>query len=403
MDENFAHVNARLDRADKDNLSRGEEIRSLAAQINLIAVTEDDATSITSQPGYQAAKQRTPAAKHDCPEDDDQGSSAPPEERISSLTRNQQATAQLKAADAIRTVETLRGRDDVGVEDFILSVRKARARCLEPELLLDLILIEKIIEHAKRNIRYIRIDSYEKLYECLRQHVSTPTTVGNSRTKLQSIRQGSTESVQSYNMRFRQQLNELLYATQNENKTPMERKIAISIEEREAVRTYILNLRREIGQIVTACDPTTLLRAQQLAADKEQWLRDANGATKRPLANNNPPPRRPAIPVTQQQTSSFRRPDMQTPPHLRTELKCTKCNRLGHTADRCYARNFPLGQQGKIPPRRVNKVEEEQSPLDETKEDCPESTVPAEDYSTSEQDYEEWETTDAYSWIQEQE
>ena len=79
----------------------------------------------------------------------------------------------LEADKAIRIVETLRGRDDVGVEDFILSVRKARARCKESdrELLLDLILIERITDNAKRNIRYLKINSFEDLYSCLRQHV----------------------------------------------------------------------------------------------------------------------------------------------------------------------------------------------------------------------------------------
>lgn len=46
----------------------------------------------------------------------------------------------------------------------------------------------------------------------------------------------------------------------------------MDIEERKPLRTYlyILNLRREIGQIVTASDPQTIIKAQQLAADKDQ-------------------------------------------------------------------------------------------------------------------------------------
>ena len=60
--------------------------------------------------------------------------------------------------------------------------------------------------------------------------------------KLKNLKQGATESVQSFNSRFRQQLNELNYAVQNENRTPTERRLAIDIEEREALKTYLLNL-----------------------------------------------------------------------------------------------------------------------------------------------------------------
>ena len=60
--------------------------------------------------------------------------------------------------------------------------------------------------------------------------------------KLKNLKQGATESVQSFNSRFRQQLNELNYAVQNKNRTPTERRLAIDIEEREALKTYLLNL-----------------------------------------------------------------------------------------------------------------------------------------------------------------
>ncbi|XP_012239594.2 uncharacterized protein LOC105680577 [Bombus impatiens] len=190
----------------------------------------------------------------------------------------------LEVDKAIRTVETLRGRDDESVEDFILSVRKARARCKasDRELLLDLILIERITDNAKRNIRYLKINSFEDLYSCLRQHVLTPTTISNCRDKLKNLKEGATESVQSFNSRFRQQLNELNYAVQNENRTPTERRVAIDIEEREALKTYLLNLRYEIGQMVVSSDPKNLNLVQQLAADREQWLREANPVANRP-------------------------------------------------------------------------------------------------------------------------
>jgi hypothetical protein len=56
---------------------------------------------------------------------------------------------RLPAGKAIRAIETLRGQEDVGVEDFILSVRKASAR----DFLLDLILTEKITDNAKKKYK----------------------------------------------------------------------------------------------------------------------------------------------------------------------------------------------------------------------------------------------------------
>lgn len=83
-------------------------------------------------------------------------------QRISHVTirqRNDCGEEQgLRAGETIRTIEILRGRDDIGVED---------------------------------------------LYPCLRQRVSAPTTVSNCREKLKNLKQGITESVQSFDSRFR--------------------------------------------------------------------------------------------------------------------------------------------------------------------------------------------------------
>ncbi|XP_043591765.1 uncharacterized protein LOC122571744 [Bombus pyrosoma] len=113
-------------------------------------------------------------------------------------------------------------------------------------------------------------------------HVLTPTAISNCRDKLKNLKQGATESVQFFNSRFRQWLNELNYAVQNENRTRTERRVAIDIGEREALKTYLLNLRYEIGQMVVASDPKNLNLVQQLAADREQWLREANRVANRP-------------------------------------------------------------------------------------------------------------------------
>ncbi|XP_033316637.1 uncharacterized protein LOC117214557 [Bombus bifarius] len=274
----------------------------------------------------------------------------------------------LRAEKVIRTVETLRGRDDVGVEDFILSIRKARARCKasDKDILLDLILVEKITDNAKRNIRYLKINSFEDLYSCLRQYVLVPTTSSYCRNKLKNLKQGTTESVQSFNSRFRRQLNELNYAVQHENREPTERRVALDIEEREAVKTYLLNLRYEIGQLLLASDPKNLNLAQQLAADREQWLREANRVVNRPKNQFDN-----TTPVSKRNTTDPQPQAFSQPSGDRVKLKCFKCSRIEHTVEICHSRNSPFANQGKIPPR-VNQTENPEETYRESTASLPE-------------------------------
>ena len=251
------NLTVKLHTMEEENKKRADEIDKLSKALQTTILT-DDGSSIRSSRGYQGGK---PSA----PEDSDEETS---------VTRQHQQTRaenprftdnnpdKLPAKEAIRLVETLRGRDDVGVEDFIKNVRYARANCLQKALLLRLILVERITDNAKRSIRYIDIDSYEELYAALRQNVSIPSTVSNCRSRLQQIKQGNTETIQSYNLRFRQQLNELMYAVQNKHAKPISRQIAIEEEETEATRTYIMNLRRDIGTLVIPNKPRSLLKAQ---------------------------------------------------------------------------------------------------------------------------------------------
>ena len=125
----------------------------------------------------------------------------------------------LDAQQASRFVRILRRRDDQGVEEFIKSVRYAKSRCDDKEGLLYVVLNEKIIENAERNIRFQEINTFEDLYKVLRTNMSTPTTVSHSRAKLQSTKQNSFETVQTFTQRFTQVLSELRYATQVEHTT----------------------------------------------------------------------------------------------------------------------------------------------------------------------------------------
>ena len=46
---------------------------------------------------------------------------------------------KMRAKLAIETIKTINGQDDIGVENFIKVVKRARLRCEKPEILLDLI------------------------------------------------------------------------------------------------------------------------------------------------------------------------------------------------------------------------------------------------------------------------
>ena len=144
-------------------------------------------------------------------------------------------------------------------------------RCSQPDLLVDLIIAEKIKDQAKRAIRFNPIDNYDQLYSALRQNIGIISSVELSRSKPESIKQASTETVQNYNMRFRQQYNELIYAVQNEQSNPTSRRLALPIEEKSAIRRYIMNLRDEIGAQVRPFQPDTFNRLQQEALEAEVW------------------------------------------------------------------------------------------------------------------------------------
>ena len=66
---------------------------------------------------------------------------------------------------ALETIRTLNGQDDIGGEDFVKSVKRARMKKSQPNLLLDLIIAKKIQGLAEKEIRYQQINSYDDLYE----------------------------------------------------------------------------------------------------------------------------------------------------------------------------------------------------------------------------------------------
>ena len=102
--------------------------------------------------------------------------------------------------------------------------------------------------------------------------------------------------------------------------------------------------------MVVSSDPKNLNLAQQLAADREQWLKETNRVANRPKNQSHN-----TILVSKRNTTDPRpRTFAQLPSQPldgRMKPKCPKSLRTGHTAENCYSRNFPFANQGKIPPR----------------------------------------------------
>ena len=243
------------------------------------------------------------------------------------------------ATELIRTVEVLNGQDDVGVHDFINTVKRAKIRCSQPGLLLDYILTEKIVGNAKRAIRHCPISSYDDLYNALKTNLGTTTTLETCRSKLESIRQNQ-DSVQFYNQKFRSAYNELIYTIQSEYSSGIERKLALQMEEKSATKRYVMNLRDEISHQVRPLKPRTLNQALQEALEAEVWckerLRVKVSTTHRPSPSSLRPPtgNRPAtvtrIPQSQMRNQPYDSANHGLPLQLRTQMTCNFCKKMGH-------------------------------------------------------------------------
>ena len=154
---------------------------------------------------------------------------------------------RIKAETAIENIRGINGQDDIGIEDFIKTVKKAKTRRSQPNLLLDLIIAKKITGFAEKSIRYLQMNSYEDLYDALRQNLKSPNSILALKSKLESCKQGATECVQNFTVWFRQIINKINYTVQAQHVNPMERRLKIKLEEQEAVNRYLLNLKKEIG------------------------------------------------------------------------------------------------------------------------------------------------------------
>ena len=182
---------------------------------------------------------------------------------------------RIKAETAIETIRGINVQDDIGIEDFIKTVKKAKTRCTQPNSLLDLIIAKKITGFAGKSIRYLEINSYKDLYDALRQNLKSSNSILAFKSKLESCKQGATECVQNFTVRIRQIINEINYAVQAQHVNPMERRIKIKLEEQEAVNPYLLKLKKEIGTQIRLLKPNTITEAQTYAIETEMWLKES--------------------------------------------------------------------------------------------------------------------------------
>lgn len=289
-------------------------------------------------------------------------------------------------------IPILNGQDDIGVEGFIRKVRDARSECKEQNILLKLILTQKIVGEAERSIRHVIIDTYDDLYRALREYVSINITSNSARDKLQRTKQGNSESVHSYAKRFRHQLNELIYALQHEIKEPIRRRVATELENDRATKTFLLNLQSDIELRTSSTKPENLQQAQEAAFEAELFLSElerSRGATQRKQwpdsRPNNTVPRRPAIPPTKFEPPRVKSTFPTNPSTRIPQPKCFKCQQVGHLANQCPKRNFiPPGQRTNPPVHHTQVTEDTQEPqeyyYEEAEEPCHEYMPPPEDY-----------------------
>lgn len=271
----------------------------------------------------------------------------------------------IPAKEIIRAIKPINGQDDMGVEDFIKIVMRMKNQCSQPQLLLDFILAEKINGNADKAIRYTPINTFNDLYEALRQNLKQTGSILSIKSKIESCKQGSNETVQNFSLRFKQILNELNYAVQASSEGT-ERQLRLEIEEKEAINRYMLNLKREIGIQVRAMKPTTLMEAQKEAAEYETWLKESQPIRNMPIAPRphprfiqrpTPPPR---IAANTTAATGAKALNQTLPLADRARMSCHKCGKLGHFASQCFSKqNFQQGQFPTRPPQIRNIQEGE--------------------------------------------
>lgn len=122
-------------------------------------------------------------------------------------TQTKYLRKKIPVKDIMTTIKFLNGQDDIGIEDFIQSFKKAEIQCFQLNLLSDFIIAEKIQGNAERARRNSSVHGYDDLYKTLRKTLKQIVSLSALRSKLESCKRGITETTENFNLRFRQVVN----------------------------------------------------------------------------------------------------------------------------------------------------------------------------------------------------
>ena len=120
----------------------------------------------------------------------------------------------------------------------------------------------------------------------------------------------------------------------------MERVLALQIEDKAAIKKYIMNLKEEIGSQVRPLKPKTINDAQREALEAEVWYKEKQQTRARSQIIVKRPIHQQLHQITFMRPSL---PNSNMPLVQRVQLKCNHCQKPGHVESQCYIKNknFP--------------------------------------------------------------
>ncbi|XP_043597357.1 uncharacterized protein LOC122574172 [Bombus pyrosoma] len=241
--QQFNEIKNALRLTNEENRKRANEIEILGRNLSRVKPSQIDIESTEFGSMMTNDDDNTSVLKHDTNPPPPMPQRPP--KYVQPSNRTTANSGNLKAESALKCIAILNGENDIGIEDFIREIKEIRMMCSEQALLLKMIKIEKIVEVAMA-IRSVHINEFETLYEALRRNVATQVSVRGHQDQLREIRQGLTENVQNYNIRFRRAFNKLRSIITNKYKDELTPRAMNNRLYMDSVTDYVRDLRSEI-------------------------------------------------------------------------------------------------------------------------------------------------------------